>query len=386
MKSRFKLPILLLLITSLVASAQQIEIYKNSFDATNLSTLELDLNSTSINVQKSEDDKVHFNYSINFNNYSKKETQEIINKIEVSAEIEKGKLVLKSDSQSTRGDVVYSVETLFGITFEGNNVTFKEPSTRKFRKGRQYFMSINDGSRIKSIKEYIKNIKAFDSKKKKKKIKMKNIKSYRTNFIIKIPKNLNLRATVINSNMTFNMDIASQMILNARNSKLQFQSMSNNLNNFDVVNGEFRASILQGGTYKFNHVSKVLLAKINNVNMDSEFADFRIGEIGKNVKIFDFNSIFWLHNFAVDFDEFTMNTEYSEINLFLPEKIEYNIQTFGHNTVHYWDNIITEIQPSRKNKSSKMMVIGEETAPNKIKINSVHGIVRFGKDFIDFGE
>ena len=33
-----------------------------------------------------------------------------------------------------------------------------------------------------------------------------------------------------------------------------------------------------------------------------------------------------------------------------------------------------------------MMVIGEEDNPNQIKIHVTNGIIRFGEDFIDFGE
>jgi hypothetical protein len=81
-----------------------------------------------------------------------------------------------------------------------------------------------------------------------------------------------------------------------------------------------------------------------------------------------------------------MNTEYSEINMFLPEDMEYYIETFGHDTVHYHPDSMTEIPPSRKNKSSRMMIYATSTDSNKIKINTVHGIIRIGQDFIDFGE
>jgi hypothetical protein len=33
-----------------------------------------------------------------------------------------------------------------------------------------------------------------------------------------------------------------------------------------------------------------------------------------------------------------------------------------------------------------MMIIGKEIATNEIQINTIHGIVRFGEEFIDYGE
>ncbi|MCT4628592.1 hypothetical protein [Winogradskyella sp.] len=381
MKTPFKC-LLLMLITSATLSAQKHEIYKNSFDE-ELKALVLDLNRSYIQFEESNDGKLHIDYTIEFSNYSKKEVQEILSKIKTSAIVEENKLVFKSNSEGIAGEIVYSLESLFGVTFEGDHIKFKEKSTKQFRQSKQYFYDINSSSRGKSLKEYLKNIRELDAKKKKKKVKIKNIKSYKTNFIIKIPRDINIRATVINSSMTFNLDLKNQITLNARNTDLKFQSLINNLNNFDVVNGSVRANALQGGSYKFNHVDKVQLAEIKNLDFDCEFTDVKIGEVGENVKIVDFNSKFWIHNFSNNFGNFKMHTEYSEINMFFPENIEYYIETFGQDTVHYYGEIITEIPPSRKNESTKMMVIGENISSNKIKINTKHGIIRFGEDFID---
>ncbi|MBO6630593.1 MAG: hypothetical protein JJ936_03365, partial [Psychroserpens sp.] len=50
------------------------------------------------------------------------------------------------------------------------------------------------------------------------------------------------------------------------------------------------------------------------------------------------------------------------------------------------NNLKTEIPPSRNKTSSKMMVIGDDNAStkNKIRLNSINGIIRIGEDFIDF--
>ena len=120
--------------------------------------------------------------------------------------------------------------------------------------------------------------------------------------------------------------------------------------------------------------------------MNSEFSKIEIGEIKSNVEITDFTSKFIIHNFSSSFKSFNMNTEYSEVNMFLPKNMSYYLETFGNDTVHYKNGITTEITPSRKNESSKMMTIGKVTNPNKIKINTTHGIIRLGEDSIDFGE
>jgi hypothetical protein len=385
MKHLFKIAILML-ITSLHLQAQIKEVYNKSFDATNLKTLVLDLEGAYVRIESSEDDSVHFDYRIEFENYSKKEVESILEKVKASANLNGDILEFKGSSSNKISDVSYSIETLFGITFEGDYISFKEPTNKTFRKSKQYFLETNSSSKVKSLKEYLKNIRELDDKGEKRKINTKNVKILRSKFIIKIPEHLALRVIAINSNLEFYTDLKSQLNLNARDTGLKFRSLANPLNTLDVVNGNFRCNALNGGTYKFNHVDEVRIAEVENVTLDSEFATTKIGEIGKNVEIVDFNSEFWIHNFSHNFGDFKMNTEYSEINLFYPEGMDSYIETFGHDTVHYAGNLATEIPPSRKNKASKMMVIGKETSPNKIKINTIHGIIRFGEDFIDVGE
>lgn len=385
MKTQFKF-LVLMLITSVHIQAQIQEIYKNSFDASTLKTLSLDLEGTYVLVEASEDNKVHFNYTIEFDNYSKKEIQSHLDKIKTSVQLNADVLEFKTSGSNTSSDIAFSVESLFGITFEGDYISFKEPTNRKFRKGRQHFIEINSSSRVKSLKEYLKNIRELDEKGKKRKINTKNVKILKTKFTIKMPAHLNLRLMAENSSLNFGLDIESQLIVNARNTSFKFQNISNPLNSIDVVNGNFRCNTLTGGFYKFNHTTDVQIASVSNLKLDNEFTKTTIGEIGENVEIIDFNGKFWLHNFSNNFGTFKMNTEYSEINLFYPEDMDFYIETFGHDTVHNTIDFTTEIPPSKKNKSSKMMVIGEDTSQNKIKINTVHGIIRFGKDFIDLAE
>ena len=385
MKTLFKITALML-ITSLQVQSQIKDIFKESFDATDLKNLVLDLEGTYVEIEASDDNKVHFDYTIEFENYSNKEIEKILKAVEPESQIVNDKLEFKSKGSNISSDVSYSIETLYGITFEGDYINFKEPTTRMFRKSKQYFLEINSSSRGKSLKEYLKNLREVDDKGEKRKINSKNVKVLRTKFTIKIPSHLNIRLMAVNSNMMFKLDLESQINVNARNTSLKFQSINNPLNNFDIVNGSFRCNTLNGGSYKFNHVEEVQIAEVQNLNIDGEFSTTKIGEVGEHVRIVDFNGKFWFHNFYKNFKNFQMDTEYSEINLFYPEDNDFILTTFGHDTVHYTDNLITKISPSKKNESSKMMIIGKETNPNKIQINAVHGIIRFGKDFIELGE
>ena len=374
-----------MLITSLNIQAQVKNVYNKSFDAQNIKTLALNLDKCFVSIEISNDNNIHFDYTAEFNNYSKNKVAEYLEKITVSSEIIGDKLEFSTKSEVNFG-VVYTFESHYGITFEGDHIVFKKTSNREFRKSKQYFLSLNSSSRGKSIKEYLKNLREVNSNGKKKKINIKNVKTVKTKFVIRIPKHINLNIVANNSNLDIKEDFNNQITVKAKDTELKFKNLKNPLNDFDIENGNFRCNAVYGGSYKFNHVKKVQVSELSNLKIESELTGFNIGEIGTNVEINDFNSKFWLHNFSKDFTSFKMNTEYSEINLFHPENMTYLLTTFGHDTVHFIDNISTEIGPSKENQSSKMVVFGDEskTYSNKIEIKSKHGIIRFGKDFIDF--
>ena len=382
MKTKFEL-LLLILITSAVTNAQIKEIFKKSYNTKDLKSISLRLNDTYVEFSLSEDDKVHFDYTLEFENYPKREMESKLNEIKTEARILDAVLEFNTSGSEAKSDVSYSLETLYGIEFEGDFINFKEETNREFRKSKQYFLAINSSSRSKSLKEFLKKFSEVDKNGNKRKINTKDVKILRTKFLIKLPSEIMLRVMAENSNLIFKNDLKNQLIINARTTKLKFQNIQNPLNILDVVNGSFRANFLEGGTYKFTHVDEVQVAQLKNVDMDTEFSDVKVGEIAEKVRIVDFNSKFWFHNFSENFGEFQMASDYSEINLFFPEKSEYFIETFGYNTVHYWAKLITEIPPSRKKEHSKMMLIGEKDNPNKIKIHITNGIIRFGEDFID---
>ena len=185
MKHLFNI-VILMLITSLHLQAQIKEVYKKSFDATNLKTVVLDLEGAYVRIESSEDDNVHFDYRIEFENYSKKEVESILEKVKASANLNGDILEFKGSSSNKISDVSYSIETLFGITFEGDYISFKEPTNKTFRKSKQYFLETNSSSKVKSLKEYLKNIRELDDKGEKRKINTKNIKILRSKFLITV--------------------------------------------------------------------------------------------------------------------------------------------------------------------------------------------------------
>jgi len=382
----------LMLITSALVNAQNSPdfemdekhtIYKESFSTNDNTTLVLNLKSTAAQVYESTDNNVYIEYTKEFNNTGKKRIKRQLEFLEVAGKKQGNKITY---SVKPKNEIRYSVYNFEDLVLErAEKKEFLKDSTIKpvIRKSLD---SIFQEIRVSDLVYRNKLYGALKIKVRSPRYK-KNMQFTISKMIIKIPKNVHVRATLENSNLVFFDDFNNRATMNIRNSKLRFKKVGNPLNIVDMDNGYFRALEVNTGKYSFANVRQILIGKLSNTYINSEFANAEIGEIGQGNKILDFNSKFWFYNFSKDFVSFNLNTDYTEINLFNPKDKNYYLETFGYDTVHYWnDGISGEVKSDIPNESVKMLVIGKESNPNKIQINTTHGIIRFGEDFIDFGE
>ena len=357
-------------------------IYKENFKTNENTTFVLNLKNASAQIFESPDDKVYIEYTQEFNNTRKKRIKDQLKHLMVSGKKEGNKITY---SAKIRNDIHY------------NLYDFKESIIKRSEEENLLKGSITKVVVRKSLDSVLHDIIASDSIYRNRFLNAinrkpsyprykKNTQFTITKMVIKIPKHIHVRATLEGSNLVFFDDFYNRTTMNARNSKLKLKTVSNPLNIFDVDNGYFSATEVANGVYSFSNVKQVIIGALENTQVTSEFTKFEIGEIGNGNKIIDFNSKYYLYNFRNDFGNFNMNTEYSDINLFYPKNIKFYLETKGHNTVHKNKSITTAITESNKKEFSKMMVIGKEANPNKIKINTIHGIIRFGDDSIDLGE
>ena len=391
MINQFKILVLLLITsTEIFAQPSEIEmderhtIYKEDF-ATNTNTIfVLNLKNTSAQVLESPDDNVYIEYTIEFKNVRKKIKQRQLKHLLVSGTKQGNKITY---SAKTRNDIRYSVyqfeDLLIGRLGSKDALqdTIPKPAPRKSLDSVLQDVKLSEVSRRNKIRDAL-GITQRQTERRKRSTNNLII----SRMTIKIPIAVQVRATLENSNIVFMDDFYNRATMNIRNTKLRFKALGNVLNNFDVDNGSFNAEAVAAGKYSFANTKNVRIGRLENVFLNTEFTKVEIGEIGIGNTIIDFNSKFWLHNFSTAFESFKINSEYSEINLFYPENTDYYIETFGHDTFHHHGTIVGSVTSNQKNVSSKMMVIGKEINPNKIKINIKHGIVRFGDDFIDIAK
>lgn len=382
MKPYYKI-LLFIAFLPLTLIAQTYQVYEESFDSSAFETLNLDLKNSSILIEKSEDNMVHFDFSAEFKNYPKKTIESVLRNANISASIENNQLMLK-----TRNEYVMSGSTL---SFENGSISEskeenKAVDTRKYRKSKRDVLSLINLSKEDNLEEFLRKYKVNDNGTRKK-INIDKVKMVRTKFIIKVPEKLNYLIKTENSNVNFNIDINKLITIKSQNSSFKFKRLVNTQNSIAIKNGKFHANFIKGGNYFFDNVRDVKISEIIAAKIKTEFSNLKIGEIGSKVEIGDFNSKFWVYNFTEDFRIFKMKLEYSEVNLFYPKNKDFALITSGHSTKHITDSSKFETPPSKDNAPSKMLVIGNEfNAYNRIDFHSEHSIIRLGEDYIDLSE
>ena len=100
---------LLMLITSISVEAQREEVYQKVFDTDRLTSLVLNIENSTLAIMNSEDGKIHFDYFLEFENYSEKEREAIAKKIIVQTKKEDNEIAIlaKSNREINKTNIKY---------------------------------------------------------------------------------------------------------------------------------------------------------------------------------------------------------------------------------------------------------------------------------------
>ncbi|MCK5402071.1 MAG: hypothetical protein KAJ28_10605 [Flavobacteriaceae bacterium] len=388
MKLHFKL-LFLMLITSITLQAQKHQIYSKSFDVNEQTTAIFNLDKTTVSIEESKDDKIHFDYNMEFINYSKKEIDSIIDNINVGATMFENNITLQATSSNITPGGSYSVDEPYNKIIIGHFMdiriaqqnSLKSNSIKELNKIRKSKNLINkeiNKNTYKNIDEFLKYFKSIDKKGKGKSITEKNVKAYLTYFVIRLPYYVKLSINGKGSNISFKNQIFNELIMDLDRGFFKAASLSNPYNKIkaDYLT-RFRVEEIIGGDYTLKNIIKGLIGSIENAEIVSEFSKIEIGEIGENVTITDFNSKYWFYNFSNNFKRFDIFSEYSKIHLFYPET-DFSFEVFGNNTINHIDDIKIEMQPTRNGEKFHMMsrkANGKTHFSGAINFDIIHGVI-----------
>ena len=371
----------LMLITSGSIFAQKKTVYAKSFSTDENTTAIFNLENTTVSIEASTDGKVHFDYSLEFDGYSKKEMEEQLVKIQVEATKFENNITLVSNSVTKISDVTYAYDAPNGLVldfdgFQNRNDSIVRKSRDSIIKEIRYnaFGKINApfkyfGARFKTMKE---NGKLKD-------IKRSDIKILRSQFHIKIPPYLKLKINGKDAQITMRDDSMNELSVVLKRGYFYAKQLMNEYNSFNIENANLRAEAIAGGTYSFNNISKGLIGSLQNVKINSEFSKIQIGELKEKVSITDFNSEYFFYNWNTDFKRFDLLSEYSKIHLFYPVDHDFSMKVMGNNTKSkYGSKLEVNMQPTSKGEKFNMMerkAKGEGHLSAAINFDIIHGII-----------
>jgi hypothetical protein len=96
MKLLFKLQYLILYLVCIQSYAQTKQVFQKVLPVNAKTEAIFNLKNTTVLIEPSTDGKMHFDYEVNFENYSKKDINRILSKISVTAEKFKNTITLVS--------------------------------------------------------------------------------------------------------------------------------------------------------------------------------------------------------------------------------------------------------------------------------------------------
>lgn len=391
MKALFKIS-LVVFITLQVSTAQEkpkVEmdekhtIYKENFSTNANTTLVLNLNNTTAKVIESPDEKVYIEYTIEFKNVRKKIKERQLKHLLVSGKKEDNKITYSTKSKSNFSPSVYNHQQSLIDRFDKKKFlkdSLPKPVIRKSLDSILHEIKYSESIYRNKIREAL-NIKPSQAERWNKSTNNLII----SKMVIKIPKNIHVRATIENSNLVFMDDFYNRATMNIRNSKLRFKALGNTLSIIDFDNGYFNAETVTSGSYSFANLKEVRIGSLSNSLLNTEFTKIEIGEIGKGNKITDFNSEYYFYNWTEDFQRFDLFSEYSKIHFFYPD-LNHNLEVIGYNTRNIVGKDAFEVTMQPKSRERNRLM-SKPANPNEkssglIFFDIINGIIYSHNDTI----
>ncbi|MCD2260001.1 hypothetical protein [Psychroserpens luteolus] len=383
-RSTFKICILML-ITSVSMYAQRKTVYSESFSVDKQTTAIFNLENTTVAIEESRDGKIHFDYTLEFDGYSKKDIKNKLDELDIRAIMFDNHVTLaaKSESQLSKVNYVYDVNELV-IEYDG----FSKSKDSIMRKSKDSIIrEIQSNGRFgkfANAMQYVDNrFKVKDKDGKLRKIRKGDVKIMRNHFVIRIPSFLKLKINGKNAQITMLENTINELSVELKRGYFNAKELLNDYNSFKINDANFKSEGLVGGNYEFNNVSQGLIGSIQEVKITSEFSKIEIGEIREKAFITDFNSEYWFYNWSKDFKRFDLLSEYSKIHFFYPETYDFSMKFIGNNTVNHFDNIAVTMQPTKNGEKFNMVerkAKGEGHFSGAINFDIVHGIIYTAND------
>jgi len=368
--------LLLTFLTSFNIQAQKKQIYLKSFEVDKNSNIIFNLDNTTVGIEESTDGKIHFDFSMEFENYSKNEIKNIVDSVKIKVGGFEKNITLEA-SGITKSNSHFSVNTKEALVLDSDFFKSKKKEKKVLYKSKNSLIEEINTHNKSSLENLLKMLKTKDEKGVKKKLSGISIQVMKSDFSIKIPPHVKLVINSKDSQITFLDDFTNELSLVLRNGYLRAQTLANNHNNLKISDASLKVEKISGGIYYLNNISIGKIGSLNSVKITSEFSKIEIGEINQGIVINDFNSEFWFYNFSRGFKRFDLFSEYSKVHIFKPLN-NYSFKAFGNNTVIHDGGTVINMQPTKNGEKYNMFTrksAGSKEFSGHINFDMIHGMI-----------
>lgn len=228
--------ILFLLGTQITLSQTTKVLLKKKYSANENTILNLDLSNANVTIIESKDNKIYFNYEVTFYNYSKQRVNNILKKSIIKASKRENQIFLKAENSMYLGiDIKYRSNMDFNDFKNPINNTYKDFIKKYFKKlkedkhlhkAKDSLIAEIDYSIGTNMNNYIKNnINEYPLRQPSKKDK-KIVKE----FIIQVPRYVQLKIQALESDINCNFDISEDFTMNSFKGVFKFKKFKGNNN------------------------------------------------------------------------------------------------------------------------------------------------------------
>ena len=372
----------LLLLLSWVVGAQTKTIYKKSIGTKANTTLNIKVTNLPITFEESQDDQLHFDFQLEFKNYSAREVQEIIDKIDIKT--------------LTRENIIeYDVRSEDAISHSHYTLNSKEDNG--------FFIDLDDlnlglGKKKKKVNQYksrdslLQEIRAsetsqgslFDMMKvltkdgKKKKIDTKTIQVLKAKFTVKIPTHVRLNLKGEEAQVFMEDDFNQHVDISLKKGMFRAKQINNERSSINVEDLSFTAENLSIERLKLKDVSRALIGSLEKADCRFMGSRAELGYLGKGVNIQDYNSKIFFYNFDQKFEELLFKGEYTDLFVYdIENKVK--IKAKGNITLKFDEsNAVSRasnigVKPQMTTTSLEKNV--DEDSYGKVEVNLESGVL-----------
>ncbi|AQS94602.1 hypothetical protein BXQ17_11205 [Polaribacter sp. BM10] len=347
----FIFSIIFLSITSITLAQKKELVLKESYNVDNYTTLDIDIDNVSIVFEESNDNKIHFDYFILFDEDSKKTQFKVFNGLNASSVKTDNTVKLNVKNSMYLGEL-YSLDIGLEAYKKYIRDIFSTIKKNQYQyKSKDSLLKEIGFSKGSYVDDYFKKLKIENPNKD----WGKSVRKFKQYFAIKVPKYVKIKIKTLHSKIEFKYDIEKSFILNSFKTHLKFKKILGKENRIIASNGIFQAEEINNGRIEFLDMNKVVIGEVSNMSIATETSKIQIGEVGKNVDFNDFNSKLYLYNFSKNFTKFNLKGDYSKLSFYKVVETNFSMDISGHNTVLNMNEIKASFGVNKEEKLIKIL-------------------------------